>query len=75
MAGNSKYAVKPEVLRELKFTPRDEELAKVNNLIQGIIRTQPDNWNETQLLKAKHFKLNTLTADEVRWIMDNEIGD
>jgi hypothetical protein len=76
---NKQYGVKPEVLKEIKFTPRDEELSTSsggyeNNLIQGILKTPPEDWNEGQLYKAKKYKLNTRNAQEIRWLMDNEVG-
>ena len=76
---NQKYGVKPEVLKQIKFTPKDKELAKVsgtdgNTLIQGIVSTPPDQWTEGQLYKAKRLRLNEMTAEQLRHYFDNEVG-
>lgn len=69
---NKKYGVKPEVLEQIKFTPRDTRLAKADTLIQGIISTPPEKWNEYQLEKAQHLKLNEWDAERLRRYMDTE---
>jgi hypothetical protein len=68
---NKKYGVKPEVLKQIKFTPRDNRL-KVGTLIQGIISTPPEQWDEYQLHKAKHLKINEWSVEELRQYMDTE---
>jgi len=76
---NAKYGVQPEVLKQIKITQRDMELAKwggsyEKNLVQGIVSTPPEEWNEGQLEKAKKLKLNEMTAEQVRHWFDNETG-
>ncbi len=76
---NTKYAVKPEVLKQIKFNPRDKELSKSsgtheNTLIQGVVSTPPEQWNEGQLAKAKKYELHKRTAEEIRYLFDNEVN-
>ena len=73
---NKKYGVNPEVLKRLEFTERDKELTKAtpNILIQGIIATPPEQWDEDQLWKAKALKINKWTYEQLRYYCDHETG-
>lgn len=66
MVSNKKYGVNPEVLKQIKFTPRDKRLAEAGDiLIQGIVSTPPEKWNESQAFKAKYLKLNEMTVEQL----------
>ncbi len=77
---NNKYGVKPEVLKQIKYTKRDKLLIKNEGVphndtfIQGIVATPPEEWNEGQLQKAKKLKLNEMDAEQIRYWFDNEVG-
>ena len=78
---NTKYGVKPDVLKKIKFTPRDKRLFETGNdgvnntLIQGIVGTAPEMWSPEQLHKAKRLGLNEMTAEQLRHYLDNEFPD
>lgn len=73
---NKKYGLKPEVLKGLKFTKRDKRLIDSTDkiLIQGIVSTPPEEWNESQLYKAKAIKLNEMSSTEIRRWFDTEVS-